>query len=212
VAAFVEEWDLKSAFGGIRGLIDSGLAPTAFVAVYALGGRRLTPALLAALGITLALLVLRAVRREPLRQALTGVFGVAVSGVIALVTGRAANFYVVGIGIQMLYAAAFLVSLALRWPLLGVLVGPLMGEGMSWRSDPARRRAYWWCSWIWFLVFVTRIAVQLPLYLNDKVVKLGVANVLMGYPLFALAGLGSWLILRRVPPTVPVVAVTPDAD
>ena len=203
VAAFVEEWDLRSAIGGIRGVIDSGLASTVFVAVYALGGRRLGPAIWAAVGITVALLVLRAIRREPLRQAASGVLAVGFSALIAVVTGRAANFFAIGIIVQILYAIAYLVSLMVRWPLMGVMVGPLTGEGMSWRSDPARCRAYWWCSWIWFAVFVLRTAVQLPLYLNDQVVTLGVAKIAMGWPLFALAGLASWLILRRVPPTVP---------
>ncbi len=205
VAAFVEEWDLRSAVGGVRGLIDNGLASTGFVVVYVFDKHRLAPALWAAIGITLALLVLRAVRREPLRQALSGVLAVGISAIIALATGRAANFFAVGIIVQLLYALAYLVSFALRWPLMGVLVGPLLGEGMSWRSDPPRRRAYWKCSWIWFGVFVLRASVQLPLYLNDKVVKLGVANILMGWPLFALAALASWLILRRVPTTVPVL-------
>jgi Protein of unknown function (DUF3159) len=210
VAAFVEEYDLKQAVGGVRGLVDSGLASTAFVAVYALGGRRLAPALWAALGVTVALLVVRAVRREPLRQALSGVLAVGLSALIAVVTGRAANFFVVGIVIQVLYAAAYLVSLAVRWPLMGVIVGPMVGEGMAWRSDPPRRRAYWWCSWIWFAVFVFRTAVQVPLYLQDKVVTLGIVKIAMGWPLFALAGLASWLILRRVPPTLPVTATDPD--
>jgi hypothetical protein len=206
VAAFVEEYDLKAAIGGLRGVVDSGLASTAFVAVYALGGHRLAPSLWAALGVTLALVVVRAVRREPMRQALAGVLAVGVSAVIAVLTGRAANFFVVGIAVQILYAAAYLVSLAVRWPLMGVIVGPLVGEGMAWRADPPRRRAYWWCSWIWFAVFVFRTAVQVPLYLQDKVVTLGIVKIAMGCPLFALAGLASWLILRRVPPSIPATA------
>ena len=166
-----------------------------FVAVYALGGRRLAPSLWAAVGVTLALVLVRAIRREPMRQAISGVLAVGVSALIAVGTGRAANFFAIGIAIQILYAVAYLVSLALRWPLVGVMVGPLTGEGMSWRGDPARNRAYWWCSWIWFAVFVLRTAVQLPLYLNDQVVTLGVAKIAMGWPLFALAGLASWLIV-----------------
>jgi hypothetical protein len=199
VAAFVEEWDLRAAVGGVRGVIDNGLASTAFVAVYAFAGRRLAPALWAAVGVTLALLVLRVMRKEPVRQALSGVFVVGISAVIAVVTGRATNFFAVGIVIQIVYAIAYLVSLVLRWPLVGVIVGPLLGEGMAWRQDPPRRRAYWWCSLIWLGVFVLRTAVQLPLYLNDKALELGVAKIAMGWPLFALAGLASWLILRRVP-------------
>jgi hypothetical protein len=212
VAAFVQEYDLKAAIGGLRGVVDSGLASTAFVAVYALGGHRLGPSLWAALGVTVALVVVRAVRREPLRQALSGVLVVGVSALIAVLTGRAANFFVVGIAVQILYAAAYLVSLAVRWPLMGVIVGPLVGEGMAWRADPPRRRAYWWCSWIWFAVFVFRTAVQVPLYLQDKVVTLGIVKIAMGWPLFALAGLASWLILRRVPPSIPATAPAADDD
>jgi hypothetical protein len=197
------EWDLAEAIGGVRGIIDSTLASTVFILVYTFGGRALTPALLAALGATVLLLIVRLVRREPLRQAFSGVLGVGLSALIASLTGRAANFYVVGIGIQVAYAVAYLVSLAIRWPLLGVLIGPITGEGMAWRNDPPRRRAYWWASWIWFFVFVIRTAVQLPLYLRNEVVTLGLVKIAMGWPLFAVAGLASWLILRRVPPTVP---------
>ena len=78
---------------------------------------------------------------EPLRQAAGGVLVVAVSAAIAVVTGRAANFYVLGILVQCAYAVAYLVSLAIGWPLLGVLVGPLLGEGFRWHSVPERRRA-----------------------------------------------------------------------
>lgn len=216
VAAFVEEWDLRTAIGGIRGLIDNGLASTAFVAVYAFAGHHLGPSLWAAGGVTVALVVLRALRKEPLRQALSGVLAVGISAAIAIISGRAANFFAFGIVVQILYAIAYLVSFALRWPLMGVIVGPLLGEGMAWRSDPARRRAYWWCSWIWLAVFVLRTAVQLPLYLDNQVVGLGVAKIAMGWPLFALAGLSSWLILRRVPlavapePAEPVALADPE--
>lgn len=208
VADLVEQWELREAVGGVRGIVDSGLASTAFLLVYLVSGRRLVPALVAALATTVAVLVLRMVRHEPVRQALTGVFVVAVSAAIAMVTGRAANFYVVGIAVQVAYGVAYLVSLVIGWPLLGVLVGPLLGEGFRWRSVPARRRAYWWASCIWFCVFAIRVAIQVPLYMHDHVVSLGVSSLLLGWPLFALAALLSWLVLRRVPPVLadPVAA------
>ena len=202
VADFVEQWELREAVGGVRGVVDSGLASTAFLLVYLVDGRRLVPALVAALATTVAILVLRLVRHEPVRQALTGVLVVGVSATIAAATGRAANFYVVGIAIQLAYGVAYLVSLAIGWPLLGVLLGPLLGEGFRWRSVPARRRAYWWASCIWFCVFAVRVAIQVPLYLHDHVVSLGISTLLLGWPLFALAALLSWLVLRRVPPAL----------
>ena len=118
VAAFVEEWDLRAAVGGVRGVVDNGLASTGFVIVYVFAGHRLAPALVTAVGVTVALLALRAVRREPLRQALSGVLAVGISAVIAVGTGRAANFFAIGILLQMVYALAYLVSFAIRWPWL----------------------------------------------------------------------------------------------
>jgi len=207
VAALVEQWELREALGGVRGVVDSSLASLVFLMVYVADRRQLVPALWCALGATVMLLGLRLVRREPLRQAAGGVLVVAVSAALAVVTGRAANYYLLGILVQVLYGVAYLVSLVVRWPLLGVLLGPLLGEGFRWRSVPARRRAYWWASLVWFGIFAMRVAIQVPLYVNDQVVSLGVAKLLLGWPLFAVGLLASWLILRRVPP-----ALAPDSD
>jgi len=212
VAALVEDWELREAIGGLRGIVDSGLASTVFLLTYVLDGKRLVPALVGALATTLLLLALRLLRREPVRQALTGVFVVGVSAAIAVGTGRAANFYVVGIALQCAYALAYLVSLTVGWPLLGVLLGPLLGEGFRWRSDPPRQRAYWWASWIWFLVFAVRVAIQVPLYLHDRVVSLGVSTLLLGWPLFAFAALLSWLVLRRVPLSLASESLPPEPE
>ena len=81
----------------------------------------------------------------------------------------------------------------MRWPLLGVIVGPLIGEDMSWRKDPEKLRVYSRASWIWVGLFAARLAVQLPLYFADELVALGVAKTAMGFPVFALA---AWLSYR----------------
>ena len=67
---------------------------------------------------------------------------------------------------------------------------------MEWRKDPALLRIYSRASWIWVAVFVVRLAVQLPLYLADELVALGVAKTAMGFPIFALAVWLSYLVLR----------------
>ena len=79
MADLVEQWELREAIGGVRGMVDSALASTVFLLAYLLDGKRLTPALVAALGATFALLVTRLARREPVRQALGGVVVVAIS-------------------------------------------------------------------------------------------------------------------------------------
>ena len=89
------------------------------------------------------------------------------------------------------------------WPLIGVVLGPLLGEGFTWRDDPARKRAYAQASWLWCGMFTVRLAVQLPLYLLSLTVALGWVKVAMGWPLFALVLWLSYLVLRKAPPPRP---------
>ena len=143
------------------------------------------------------LTVLRLLRRETLQFALAGVVGVGIAAFIATRTGRAEDFYLPGLFINLAYAAGYAISIAIRYPLLGVLVGAVTGDGMKFRDDPDRLRAFSRASWIWVGLFTARLAVQLPLYLAGAVVALGAARVAMGLPLFALGIWLSYLVLRR---------------
>ena len=139
---------------------------------------------------------MRLLRRAPLQFVLAGFVGVALAAFIADRTGRAEDFFLPGLLLNAAYAAAYLVSIAIRWPLLGVILGPITGEGMSWRSDPERVRLYSRASWIWVGVFGLRLAVQLPLYLAGAVLALGIAKTAMGLPIFLVAIWLSYLVLR----------------
>ena len=77
-----------------------------------------------------------------------------------------------------------------------MILGPIGGEGMSWRKDPERLRRYSRASWIWVGVFALRLAVQLPLYLAGAVLALGIAKTAMGLPIFLVAIWLSYLVLR----------------
>jgi hypothetical protein len=178
-------------------LVDSGLPTIVFVTVYALNGRLLGPALLAALGTGAVLAVLRLVRRDSLVNVVAGFVAVGLSAWFARSTGEAENFFLPGLLINAAYAVAYLVSILVRWPLLGVLVGLATGEGMGWREVPYLLRAYTVASWFWVGMFGLRLLVQLPLYLQEQVVALGVARVVMGWPLFLLCLWLSWLVIRR---------------
>jgi hypothetical protein len=76
-------------------------------------------------------------------------------------------------------------------------VGTLSGEGTGWRRDPVKLRGYSRASWVWVGVFLSRLAVQLPLYLAGAVVALGVARAAMGVPIFLLGIWLTYLILRE---------------
>src|ERR671921_665284 len=141
------------------------------------------------------LAVARLVKRESPRHALSGLVGVAFAAFVATRSGRAEDFFLPGLLANAAYASAFVVSIAVRRPLVGVIVSQLDGEGGGWRADPERVRAFTRASWLWAGMFVVRLLVQLPLYLAGAVVALGIARTAMGPPLFAL---GLWVTYRMV--------------
>jgi hypothetical protein len=189
--------DLAEALGGAHGLADSSLPGLAFVVAYTVGGNELGPAIAAAVGVALVLTIVRLVRRETLQFAFAGLVGVAIAAFIASRTGRAEDFFLPGLLLNAGYALAYAISIWVRWPLIGVLAGPLVGEGMEWREDPARVAVYSRASWVWVGVFLLRLAVQLPLYLAGAVVALGIAKAAMGVPIFIVAIWITYLVLRE---------------
>jgi hypothetical protein len=189
---------LDQAIGGWRGLIDSGVPTAVFVAAYIATGQQLRPSLVAAVAAGLLIALVRLARREPLQQVLAGFVGVAISAFVAERTGQAANYFLMGILINIGYGAAYLVSILARWPLMGLVVGYFRGDATGWRSDRRQYVAYLTASWIWVALFGLRLLVQLPLYLAGAVGLLGAARLLMGWPMFLLAAYLTYRVLHPV--------------
>jgi hypothetical protein len=190
-----EEPTLLEQMGGISGLIYSSLPVVVFVLLNMLFG--LAAAIWGSLGSAALITVVRVVRKEPLQPAISGFFGVGIAAFIAYRTGSAKGFFLFGIWASLVYGSVFLASVLVRWPLVGVIVSQLDGEGTAWRRDPRRVRAFTRASWLWVVLFLLRLAVQLPLYLAGAVVALGVARTAMGLPLFALGLWLTWRLVRR---------------
>lgn len=191
-------FSLAASIGGVRGLLESVLPVTFFSVAYGLS-HDLRTSLVAAAVPAVALSGWRLLAREPLTQAMSGVFVVAIGAFVATRTGRAQDFILPSIVKNVAFALIYAVSIVVRWPLVGVLVGQLLGEGFRWRAVPARLRLYQQVTWVWVAVFAIRLAVQVPLWAAGAVTALGTANVLLGLPLFGLAVWVSWLMLQRVP-------------
>ncbi len=189
---------LERAIGGWRGMIDSGLPSVVFLLVYMFDGRQLRPALYAALATGAVILLLRLLRKEPLTQILAGFAGVAISAWVSARTGQARDFFLWGLIVNVAYGSAFLISLAVRWPLMGVVVGMFTGDPSGWRKDPELRRIFAAATWVWVLLFGSRILVQVPLYLAGWVEALGAAKIVMGWPLFLFAAYVTYRLLRPV--------------
>lgn len=189
---------LDRAIGGWRGLIDSAVPTVVFLTVFVISGNVLGPALIAALIAGGAIAVWRIVRREPLRQILTGFVGLAIAAAFAQFTGRAENFFLPGFFVNLAYGSAFLISILIRWPLLGVALGFITGEKTAWRADAKLRRAYTAASWIWVAIFFSRLAVQLPLYFAGSLGALGTVKIVMGWPLFLAGGYFTYRLLAPI--------------
>lgn len=204
-----EQFSLAQAIGGPRGVIESVGPPVVFIAVFTIT-QNLTPSLVAALVMAGLAVLARLVTRSAPTQALSGLVGVAICAAVSARTGEARDFFLPGFFITAAYGAACLVSLIpwprLRvagrelsrgsYPLLGLFVGPLTGEGLGWRDDPARRRRYVTLTLAWAGFFALRLLVQVPLYLAGQVQALGAAKVAMGVPAFAVMCWFTWLALR----------------
>ena len=181
--------------GGVTGLVSSSLPVLVLVIVNA--ATDLTPAIWAAVGSGLAIAAWRLVRREALQPAVSGLLGVAVAAYIAHRTGSAKGFFLLGIWTSVLYAGVFVVSVAVRWPLVGVAWSMLNGHGWSWRQSREAVRAYDIASLAWAVVFFARFAVQYWLYNSDQTGWLAAARIAMGWPLTGLVLLLTVWVVRR---------------
>jgi len=189
---------ILSALGGKRGLIDSGIPSVLFLIVFNFG-HHLHPALYASLGLSIALTLYRLVKRESLQHAMSGLFGIAICALFAGHSGKASSFYLPSIykniAFLILYGGANLI----RYPLLGLVIGPILGENLEWRKNEARRKVYTQAGWLWAGMFALRIGIQYPLYAANQLNALGIANFFLGYPLYLIVLWGTWQIIRRVP-------------
>ena len=191
---------LKSA-GGWQGIAESILPGLVFLVVFTVA-RDLTPALVAALATAAVFTVVRLIQRRPLTQALAGVAGVGLSAWLANTTGKAEDFYVLGFFTNLGYIVAMSISIAVRWPIAGLLFGFIRNEGLHWRKDPARVKAYRIGTWVIITVLALRLLVQVPLYYMGEqgLAALATTRLLMGAPLYILGLWVAWLLTRPAAP------------
>ena len=195
---------LKSA-GGVQGIAESIVPGLMFLVAFTVT-RELTLSLVAALAAAAVFTVARLVQRRPLTQALAGIAGVGISAWLANTTGKAEDFYVLGFLTNAAYITGMVISIALRWPIAGLLFGFIRNEGLEWRKDPARVRAYRLGTWVIVAVLALRLLVQVPLYLlgEQGLAGLATTRLIMGAPLYILGIWVAWLITKPAVPAEPL--------
>lgn len=197
---------LASQLGGWRGMVESAIPITVFVVVNLVFS--LQPALISSVGLALVIAVYRLAQRKPVRYAVNGLFGIALGALIAWRTGEARDFYLPGILIGYGYAAAMILSVVLRHPLVGWLWSVLFTQGKSdWRQDARLMRTFIWLTLVWAAVWIVKVSIQAWLWDSNQEHVLGIARLVLGPPPYLLLlALTIWVV-RRVQRSAPTPEV-----
>ncbi|MGV9183054.1 DUF3159 domain-containing protein [Arcanobacterium canis] len=194
-----EDFDALQAVGGTRGIIESSLPTLVFLVTYLVADVNL--ALWLSLVLAVAFIVVRAATRIPVTPAVGGFFAAIVSAALTWRTGEASNFFLWGLLTNAAYFVAFGFSLLVRRPLLGFVIGALRAEPTGWwKRTGVTRRRYFQVTALFTALFGLRMAIQVPLYLAGATSALGVAKLVMGFPLFAILAWLAWMLVRDLEP------------
>jgi hypothetical protein len=187
---------LAEQLGGWRGLVESSIPVTVFVIANIL--LELRPAIIVAVSSGLLIAVFRLIRRQSVRHAVNGLFGIFVGAFIAWRSGDARDFYLPGILISAGYAVALILSAVFRWPLVGWIWSVVLDGGKTrWREDPVLLKAFGWLTVLWATVYIAKVGIQYGLYLANQESMLGIARLALGWPPYAiLLAITVWSVRR----------------
>jgi uncharacterized protein DUF3159 len=144
---------------------------------------------------------LRLAHRSTTKFVFNSLLGIVIAAAFAARSGRAQDAFLPGILYNAGYAVAMILSILVRWPVVGFLVGTATGDPTGWRSDPGLVRLCSRLTWLLVAPCALRAIVQFPLYKAGEVGALGTAKIAMGWPLQvgALAAMGALLARGRTP-------------
>lgn len=186
--------------GGRGSAVDASLPPVAFGAGWFLGGESIVIGSAAAVVVGAILGGYRLRKGARPLAVLISLLVVMLGALIAIRTGDAADFFLPRLASNALSALAWMISIAIRWPLLGVVVGFALRQGRRWRHDPVLLRAYSRASWVWVGQYLVRLVVFIPLWLAGATGPLTIAQVVLTWPLVAVCVAVSWWVMRRCLP------------
>ncbi len=203
-AATVEELvrrQLSAAFGGIRGVVESAVPSIVFLVAWTTTDD-LRRSITMAVWVAVVLIAVRLAQRSTPQFAINALIVIGIGALFASRSGDARDVFLPGIIYNGVYAVGMVATILLRRPLVGYLVGSLIGDLTSWRQDPGMLRLCMRLTWVMAAPCVLRVLVQYPLYAADEVGLLGTAKIVMGWPLqvASLLVMG-WLLSRNATPT-----------
>lgn len=189
---------MLGAVGGWFGIAEAIIPSTVFVTLIAITKDTFV-SVVAAASLSLVFLIRQIVTKKPITQALVGAAGIAISAFLPLREGgHAADYFIQGFITNAIYLTALTISVVVRWPAIGILVGLFIGDGTKWRKDRAQLRRFTVATLVWIGLFSGRLLVQVPLYFAQQTELLGIFRLAMGTPLYALCIWFTWLLIRGI--------------
>lgn len=196
---------LAVALGGWRGSVETALPTVVFVVTWSVRDHDVRTAAVAAVAVALVLAAVRVVQRSSLQHVLGALVATGIAAFVAVRSGRAEDAFLPGILTSGVFLVGTLASILTRWPVVGFLVGagdPRAAEDpFGWRRDSGMVRVCSRLTWVLVALYVVRLAIMVPLYLDSQVALLGVAKVALGWPLWVagLAVMGWMLVSGHTP-------------
>jgi hypothetical protein len=207
---------LSQQLGGVKGVVEAAVPITLFVVLNPLLPDQMGPltglqwAILISASSALAIAGWRAARRESVRHALNGLFGIALGAFLAWRSDDARNFYLPGIIQGAVYGVLLIVSALVRHPIIGWIYAVVaQGGKKEWRDNRALVDLLSRITILWGIVFLLKNALRSWLYYADYENALGLVTLFGGWPVtIALTAFTIWAVrrLRTVEEAAPKAA------
>lgn len=204
---------LSQQLGGPRGSLEAALPTVVFVIAWTVGHDFATAVWVTA-AVIAVLLVARIAQRQTPRFVLSSLVAAAIAAYFVHRSGRAQDAFLPGILYSAGIGSLTLLSVLTRWPLVGFVVGAAEDpeDPLAWHRDRGVVRLCQRLTWILVALYAIRIAIMLPLYWADQVAALGVAKIVLSWPLYAAAvALMGLILVRGRTPLEPSAAPVADS-
>src|SRR4051794_10141182 len=123
-----------------QGIVDTLVGPLIFLVLFKTAG--LNAALIGAGAAALAVVGFRKLRGQPLTSAWYGVAGVGLGAVLAKATGSGSGYFLPKVASNAFYGIAFLVSVVIGKPLIGVAWAFFHRQPLAWGYRDEVRRGF----------------------------------------------------------------------
>src|SRR3954466_6340253 len=180
-----------------QGIVDTLVGPLIFLVLYKTAG--LDAALIGAGAAALAVVAVRRLRGQQLTSAWYGVAGVLLGAALAKATGNGSGYFLPKVASNVLYGTAFLVSVVIGKPLIGVAWAFFHRQPLSWGYRAEVRRVFAALTLMWAGAHFLRAVVYGVLIADDKdrPRSLATATVVLGLPLTGALLAVTLIVIRR---------------